>query len=199
MSYPQSGQNSGAYGQPDYGQQYGQPAYGQPQYPQPSQGLPPLTPRILAAVVGGLGVLQLFLGFLGVASIETPDWVHDIPAEYRGEYTSQDSPKIFESWAVMPYVLLALVGLLALATLVIGTSKQLVSLIASLGIAAMLVTIFQFASFETGDEISYGAGFIVLLIFSILIALVSIFWWIVAAGFVKVASTPQAPAAPYYG
>lgn len=205
MSYP--GQDQGGYGQPDYGQQpqygqepqygqqdysqpqygqqdysqqYGQGQYGQPQYgAAPSQGLPAITPKILAAVVGGFGVLQLFLGFLGAADVKG----------------SSDGPKLFESQFVAPYLLVVVAGLLALTTLLGGASKETVAIIASLNVVAVFVTIFQFASMD-GDA---GGGAIVLLIFSILLALVSVFWLVVAAGFVKVAPAAAAAPAPYQG
>lgn len=211
MTYPQSGSGYGqgdagaqsAYGQQQYGQQqagygqqqYGQPqaAYGQQQYgqqqygqqgygyqaPKPAgQGLPANTTTILAGVIGGLGVIMLFLGFLAGAKAEG----------YRTTVTA----KVFETNFVGPYVLLAVAGVLALVTFLLGREKWVAGGVFALTTVSALVTIFQFSTVEYDK----GVGAILLLIFSILAFLASVVWLLIEGGQIKtapaVAATPGA-------
>ncbi|GAA4641458.1 DUF5336 domain-containing protein [Gordonia humi] len=216
MSYPQSGgygygqnqQGQQPYGQQaDYGQQYGgqygqqqgydaqaqaaaqqQAQYGQ-QYQQQAQygygapaapanpGLPANTPTILAAVIGALGVITLFCGFLGAYSA---------PDGYSGAV-----PKLFESSYVGPYVLVALAGLIALTTFVLGVEKWVVGSVFAATVVAAFVTIFQFATQDGGR----GVGAIILLITAILSAVAAVVWLLVAGGQVKLADAVADPAA----
>lgn len=177
---PQSPDASAQYGQQQYGQS--QPQYGAPQQYQapkpPSQGLPHNISVILAAVVGGLGVIMLFCGFL---------------AGYKVDSQYVDiSYKVFESPFATPYTVFAAAGIAALLTLLVGATKQYVAGITALTVVAALVTIFQFAT-SHGDN---GAGAILLLVFSVLGALASVFWLLVEVGTVKTAPAPGTAAAP---
>ncbi|MFZ2509914.1 MAG: DUF5336 domain-containing protein [Gordonia sp. (in: high G+C Gram-positive bacteria)] len=227
MTYPQGpgygqgdsgqGQGQGQYGQygapaPQYGQpapQYGQQApsqYGQQPQQQygapaqysapkpPSQGLPHNTAQILALVVGGLGVITLFGGFL---------------AGYKGgnEYVGTITVKLFATAFATPWALVAVAGVAALLTLLVGSSKHYAAAVASLSVVAGFATIFQFAS----TDAETGAGAIVLLITSILSAIVAVGWVLVESEQIKVAPAPvagvtsaglggyAAPVAPSYG
>ena len=216
MSYPQSGgygygqnpQGSQQYGQPadygqvpaDYGQQYGgqygqqqgydaqaQAQYGQ-QYQQQAQygygapqqpanpGLPANTPTIIAAVIGALGIITLFCGFVGAIGV---------PDGYSGT-----APKLYESFYVGPYVLIAVAGVVALTTFILGVEKWVVGSVFALTVVGALVTIFQFSTAE-GDK---GTGGIILLITSILAAIAAIAWLLVEGGQIKLADPVAAPA-----
>lgn len=159
-------------GQDPYGQQQAQYGYGAPA--PAGQGLPANTPTILAGVIGGLGVITLFCGFLA-------------GAKYDGAYLSTSS-KLFESAFVGPYVLLAVAGLIALVTFVLGTEKWAVGSVFAL---SALVTIFQFATADADN----GAGAIVLLITSILSAIAAVVWLLVEGGQIKTAPADATAAA----
>lgn len=163
------GQQQG-YGQQEYGQAYGQQGYGQPAAA-PGQGLPAIVPMVVTAAIGVLGIIVLFCGFLAAFSTSGP---------YGGS-----SVKVFEFVTVGPYLLVALAGVLALTSLLPHRAgdKSTVPLVFSLLFVGALVTIFQFAS-GSGER---GSGMIVLLIFSIIMLLLSIFRLLIDVGVVQVA------------
>ena len=177
-------QSQGQYGQQaqqQYGQQqYGQQAqygYGAPQQaPKAPQQLPANTPKILAAVIGGLGVITLFLGFLA-------GWKASV-------YGSTASAKLFETFYVTPYAILVVAGLIALASLILGAEKWVVGSVFALTTVSAFVTIFQFATVEYDN----GAGAIILLITSILSFLAAIVWLLIEGGQLKLADAVAAPA-----
>lgn len=211
MTYPQSGSGygQGAAGQPQYGQQaeYGQQQYGQQQYGQqqygygqqqygqqqygyqapkpPSQGLPANTGMILAAVIGALGAITLFCGF--IAGFKA-----------TGAYGASYSAKLFETEFATPYGLLAVAGVLALVTFLLGTEKWVAGVVFALSTVAAFVTVFQFATADADK----GAGAIILLITSILAFLAAIVWLLIESGQIKTvpadaaAVQAQAAAAP---
>lgn len=212
MTYPQSGPGygQGDSGQPQYQQQYGQQAgYGQQQYGQqqygaqagygqqgqqygyqppkpPSQGLPANTPMILAAVVGALGLITLFCGFVpGVGT----------KSESVGAYTVEGiSIDLFLSAFATPWILLAAAGAVAGTTFLLGIEKWAVGVASSLSIISAVATIFIFA---VADGVKIGA--IILLITSILAAAASVLWLLVEGGQVQTApavATAGAQAAP---
>lgn len=196
--YGQYGAPAPQYGQApqQYGQQYGQqvPQYGQqaPQYgapaqysapKPPSQGLPHNSAQILALVVGGLGVITLFCGFLGAYKGET----------YRG---GTESINIFSTGFTTPWALFSVAGVAALLTLVVGAGKHYTAAIASLSIVAALVTIFQFAASDAYSGADKAAGAIILLITTILGAIAAVLWLLVAAEQIKTAPAPVAGAVP---
>ncbi|MCF8570254.1 DUF5336 domain-containing protein [Gordonia sp. HY002] len=222
MSYPQSGgygygqnpQGAQQYGQPaDYGQQYGGQQYGGQQYgaqygqqgydaqaqygqqyqqqaqygygapQQPANpGLPANTPTIIAAVIGALGIITLFCGFLD---------------GYSAQMDGGEGVQLFQSHFVLPYALVALAGLLALTTFLVGSTKHFVAVVTSVAVAAAIITIFQFSMidplFKEGGE--RGAGAIVLLITSILSAIAAIAWLLVEGGQIKLAAAGATQAA----
>ncbi|WP_454162248.1 DUF5336 domain-containing protein [Gordonia iterans] len=186
QQYGAGGQQYGTGAQQQYGsaQQYGQQQYGQqygesPQYQAPkppSQGLPANTGQILSLVVGALGVVMLFCGFLAGYKVD-------------GEYISR-SVKLFETGFVAPYSLFVVAGVLALLTLLAGAGKQVVAGITALSLVAAIVTIFQFA---TND--GNGVGAILLMVFSILGTLAAAVWLLVECGQIKTAPAGAAASA----
>ncbi|MFT4088240.1 MAG: DUF5336 domain-containing protein [Gordonia sp. (in: high G+C Gram-positive bacteria)] len=184
QGYGQYGQQSygqpsaGQYGQQNYGQQQG---YGAPAPSPASPGLPANTTTILAGVVGGLGVLMLFLGFLAGSKTTL----------YYGFGERQTvSVKLFQTTFVGPWLLLALAGVLALLTFLLGHAKWVTGAIAALSVVSALSTVFIFA---TADNT--GIGSILLLVFSILALLASVFWLLIEGGQLKVAPVAATPAA----
>ncbi|AVL99737.1 hypothetical protein C6V83_05065 [Gordonia iterans] len=186
QQYGAGGQQYGTGAQQQYGsaQQYGQQQYGQqygesPQYQAPkppSQGLPANTGQILSLVVGALGVVMLFCGFLAGYKVD-------------GEYISR-SVKLFETGFVAPYSLFVVAGVLGLLTLLAGAGKQVVAGITALSLVAAIVTIFQFA---TND--GNGVGAILLMVFSILGTLAAAVWLLVECGQIKTAPAGAAASA----
>ncbi|NLG47630.1 DUF5336 domain-containing protein [Gordonia sp. (in: high G+C Gram-positive bacteria)] len=194
------------YGQQQYGQQagYGQQQYGQQQYgaqagygqqgqqyggyqapKPPSQGLPANTPMILAAVVGALGLITLFCGFVPGGT----------KSESVGAYTVEGiSIELFLSAFATPWILLAAAGAVAGTTFLLGIEKWAVGVASSLSIISAVATIFIFA---VADGVKIGA--IILLITSILAAAASVLWLLVEGGQVQTApavATAGAQAAP---
>ncbi|MFT4395931.1 DUF5336 domain-containing protein [Gordonia lacunae] len=164
--YGQQGQQG--YGQPGYGQQ-GQQGYGQYGYSpqpakQPSQGLPAITPVLLAAAIGAFGLIVLFSGFLSAA--ETYDF----------------ALKLFQTQYNAPYTLISVAGILALISLIPGIKVPAAPIVASLAITSFLITLFQFLNIDDN-----GAGAIVLLIFTLLSAVLAVVWLLTDAGVIKVA------------
>ncbi|WP_232717929.1 DUF5336 domain-containing protein [Gordonia metallireducens] len=164
----QYGQQQG-YGQQQYGQNpqqgYGQYGYGQQQpVKPPSQGLPAITPTILAGVIGLFGLVVLFSGFLPAAKA-------------YGE-----SAKVFQIDYIGPYSLAAAGGILALFALIPGV-KSPAATVAALNIPAFLIALFILVSADYDN----GAGAIVLLILSLLSALLAVAWVLIDSGFIKVA------------
>ncbi|QRY63115.1 DUF5336 domain-containing protein [Gordonia sp. PDNC005] len=198
QQYGQQGYDAaqGQYGQAaQYGQQaqdpYGQQAqygYGAPQQPvpAPSQGLPANTPVIVAAVIGALGVITLFCGFLAGYSFD------------GGEYSSRDSVKIFETSFGVPWALLAVAGLVALTTFALGVEKWVVGSVLALTVVSAFGTVFIFAGADAGSA-SNGAGAIVLLITSILSAIAAVVWLLIEGGQIKLAPADAAAAAGSVG
>ncbi|WP_026918762.1 DUF5336 domain-containing protein [Gordonia shandongensis] len=173
----------GQQAQDPYGQQYAaQAQYGYQQPKAPSQGLPANISTILAGVVGGLGVLMLFLGFLAGYKMS-----------FRG---SSDSVKLFETAYSAPYIVFAAAGFVALTSLLLGSAKWVASIVFSLTAVATFVTIFQFATLDGMDN---GVGAILLLVFTILALIAAIVWLLVEGGQLTVAppaaGTPAAAAA----
>lgn len=203
--YGQNPQGAQQYGQPaDYGQQYAgqygqqqgydaqaqaQAQYAQQQYQQQAQygygapqqpanpGLPANTPLILASVIGALGVITLFCGFLA-------------GVEYDTGYGST-SGKLFEAQYNAPYILIAVAGLVALTSFALGFEKWIVGSVLSLTVVGALVTIFVFAT----NEADNGAGAIILLITAILSAIAAVVWLLVEGGQIKLAEAVATPAA----
>lgn len=179
------------YGQAQYGQQdqYGQAQYGDqaqygygaPQQPKAPQQLPATTPKILAAVIGGLGVITLFCGFLTGSSITAG----------AGRYSSTYSQKLFSTEFSVPYGLLAVAALIALVSLILGAEKWVVGTVFSLTVVSVLVTIFQFST----NQADNGAGAIVLLITSILAAIAAVVWLLIEGGQLKLADATATAAA----
>ncbi|GAC01611.1 hypothetical protein GONAM_30_00200 [Gordonia namibiensis NBRC 108229] len=170
----QYGQQQG-YGQQQYGQNpqqgYGQYGYGQQQpVKPPSQGLPAITPTILAGVIGLFGLVVLFSGFLAAAR------AYDFSVE------------LFQTPFNAPYALVAVAGVLALISLIPGVKVAAAPIVAALTIPAFLITLFLFLSVDNN-----ASGAIVLLIFSLLSALLAIVWLLVEADVVKVAPALAAP------
>lgn len=164
--YGQQGQQG--YGQPGYSQQ-GQQGYGQYGYSpqpakQPSQGLPAITPVLLAAAIGAFGLIVLFSGFLSAA--ETYDF----------------ALKLFQTQYNAPYTLISVAGILALISLIPGIKVPAAPIVASLAITSFLITLFQFLNIDDN-----GAGAIVLLIFTLLSAVLAVVWLLTDAGVIKVA------------
>lgn len=168
--YGQQGYGQQGYGQPGHGQdQQGQQGYGQYGYsPQPtkapSQGLPAITPVLLAAAIGAFGLIVLFSGFLSAA--ETYDF----------------ALKLFQTQYNAPYTLISVAGILALISLIPGIKVPAAPIVASLAITSFLITLFQFLNIDDN-----GAGAIVLLIFTLLSAVLAVVWLLVDAGVIKVA------------
>jgi hypothetical protein len=161
------------YGQQQYGQPqgYGQYGYGQQQPAKPpSQGLPAITPTILAGVIGLFGLVVLFSGFLAAAR------AYDF------------SEQLFQTQFNAPYALVAVAGVLALISLIPGVKVAAAPIVAALTNPAFLITLFVFLSVDNN-----ASGAIVLLIFSLLSALLAIVWLLVEAGVVKVAPALAAP------
>ncbi|KXT56507.1 hypothetical protein Y710_13575 [Gordonia sp. QH-12] len=186
----QSGYGQQQYGQQQYGQQagygqqyaaqqqYGQQGYGYQQPQQPaSQGLPANTTTILAAVIGALGVITLFCGF--VAGFKE-----------TGPYGAQYSAKLFETEFATPYGLIAVAGVLALVTFLLGTEKWVAGVVFALSTVGALITVFQFATADAGK----GAGAIILLITSILAFLAAVVWLLIEAGQIKTAAADASAA-----
>ena len=240
MTYPQSGSGYGQgdagqqqYGQPQYGQQagygqqqfgqqqygqqagYGQQQFGQQQYgyqaPKPaSQGLPANTPTILAGVVAGLGVITLFCGFLNAGTLSV-----------SGSSKEAGLGKLFESAYALPWGFIAVAGLLAATTFLIGHTKGVVAALVALTGVGALGSIFvistgsgkgDFGMFDTSElKTSAGVGAIILLVFAILAFAAAVFWLLIEGGQVKTApaadasgaaaatAAPAAAAAPAYG
>ncbi|MFT3715964.1 MAG: DUF5336 domain-containing protein [Gordonia sp. (in: high G+C Gram-positive bacteria)] len=193
MTYPQSGQGQ-QYGQqygqaagqaPQYGQQYAGQAdqygqqYAQGQYAQagygqqytapkpPSQGVPANTATILAGGVAFLGIIEFFLGFLKVGS--------------GGEYGY--SAELFFTQLATPWALLSVAGVAAALSFVVGRNKHYAAAITALTIVSALNTIFMFATADGG----LGTPGILLLVFSIIAALLALFWLLIENGNVKTA------------
>ncbi|WOC11559.1 DUF5336 domain-containing protein [Gordonia sp. MP11Mi] len=168
----------GQYAQQQYQQQYqqGQYGYGAPQQPA-NPGLPANAPTILAGVIGALGIITLFCGFLGAVGV---------PDGYSGT-----APKLYESFYVGPYVLVAVAGVTALTTFILGIEKWVVGSVFAFTVIAAFVTIFQFSTAE-GDK---GVGGIILLITSILSAIAAVVWLLVEGGQIKLADAVATPAA----
>ncbi|MFE0749436.1 DUF5336 domain-containing protein [Gordonia sp. NPDC058843] len=171
QGYGDQGYGQQGYGQPGYGQhgQPGQQGYGQYGYsPQPakppSQGLPAITPVLLAAAIGAFGLIVLFSGFLSAA--ETYDF----------------ALKLFQTQYNAPYTLMSVAGILALISLIPGIKVPAAPIVASLSITAFLITLFQFLNIDDN-----GAGAIVLLIFTLLSAVLAVVWLLIDAGVIKVA------------
>ncbi|MGO3327703.1 DUF5336 domain-containing protein [Gordonia sp. (in: high G+C Gram-positive bacteria)] len=178
----QYGQQQGydAQAQAQYGQQYQQQAqygYGVPQQPS-NPGLPANTPTIIAAVIGALGIITLFCGFLDAVGV---------PDGYSGS-----APRLYESFYVGPYILIAAAGVVALTTFILGVEKWVVGSVFALTVVSALVTIFQFSTAE-GDK---GVGGIILLITSILSAIAAVVWLLVEGGQVKLASAEATQSVP---
>ncbi|MCF8589808.1 DUF5336 domain-containing protein [Gordonia liuliyuniae] len=174
----------GQYAQQQYAQQYQQAQYGYSAPQQPANpGLPANTPIILAGIIGALGIITLFCGFLD---------------GYSPESGSGDGVQLFQSHFVLTYGLVTLAGLLALTTFVVGATKHFVAGIASVAVTAGIITIFQFAMmdpmFKEGG--SRGVGAIILLITAILSAIAAVAWLLVEGGQIKLADAVAAPAAP---
>lgn len=174
------------YSQQQYGQQqYGQQGYGyQPQAPA-SQGLPANTPTILAGIIGGLGIIMLFCGFLGA---------------YTFQMTREDvSERLVQTAFAAPYALLAVAAFLSLATFLLGTAKWVTGAIFALTGVAAFVTVFQFTTIGGGQyknaDVSAGVGAILLLVFSILAFIAAVVWLLVEGGQIKLAPAVGAPAA----
>ncbi|WP_207924508.1 DUF5336 domain-containing protein [Gordonia zhaorongruii] len=185
----QYGQGYDAQAQQQYQQQYGQQPYAQQQYPQASyglgaqqqpptkpksQGLPANTPAIIAAVIGALGVITLFCGFL---------------SGYNPKNDNGEGVSLFQTHFVLPYGLVVLAGFLALSTLLVGTTKHYVAAIASVGATAAFAAVFQFASIDPlFEEIgTRGAGAMLLLITAILVFVAAVVWLLVESGQLKLA------------
>lgn len=178
--YGQGQYGSGQYGSGQYGGQPQQQYGGQQQYAAPkppSQGLPHNTVQILAAAVGALGVIMLFLGFLPGYKAES----------FRGE---SQTVKVFETHYATAWGLFAVAGVAALLTFLVGAGKQYVAAVASLSVVAALITIFQFATADVGPAASNGTGGILLLVFTIIGAIVAIAWLLVEVEVVKTAPAP---------
>ncbi len=182
----------GQQAQAQYGQQaqdpYGQQAqygYGQQQVPAPSQGLPANTPVIVAAVIGALGVITLFCGFLAGYTFDDGDY-------------SRDPMKVFETSFGIPWALLAVAGLIALTTFALGVEKWVVGSVLALTVVSAFGTVFIFAGAETYDG-SNGAGAIVLLITSILAAIAAVAWLLIEGGQIKLAPADAAATAGSVG
>ncbi|MBM7367429.1 DUF5336 domain-containing protein [Gordonia hydrophobica] len=190
----QYGQQAG-YGQQQYGQQagYGQQQYGYQAPKPPSQGLPATTPTILAAVIGALGVITLFLGFLSAGT-------------FSGSGTSKDIEigKLYETAYALPWGLLAVAGLLAATTFLVGHSKGVVAALTALTGVGALATVFVISTgsgkgglgaYDSSEiKSSAGVGAIILLIFAILSFIAAIFWLLIESGQVKVAGATAADA-----
>ncbi|MGW6032924.1 DUF5336 domain-containing protein [Gordonia terrae] len=168
QGYGDQGYGQQGYGQPGYGQQgqqgYGQYGYSQPPVKQPSQGLPAITPVLLAAAIGAFGLIVLFSGFLSAA--ETYDF----------------ALKLFQTQYNAPYTLISVAGILALISLIPGIKVPAAPIVASLAITSFLITLFQFLNIDDN-----GAGAIVLLIFTLLSAVLAVVWLLTDAGVIKVA------------
>lgn len=172
QGYGQSyGQQQG-YGQQGYGQQgYGQYGYSQQPVKPPSQGLPAITPTILAGVIGLFGLVVLFSGFLAAAQ------AYDFEVQ------------LFQTQYNAPYALVAVAGVLSLISLIPGVKVAAAPIVASLTVTAFLITLFQFLSVDDN-----ASGAIVLLIFSLLSAVLAVVWLLVEANVIKVAPAVAAPA-----
>ncbi|MCZ4578859.1 DUF5336 domain-containing protein [Gordonia amicalis] len=170
----QYGQQQG-YEQQGYGQQgYGQYGYSQQQQQQPakppSQGLPAITPTILAGVIGLFGLVVLFSGFLAAAK------AYDFEVQ------------LFQTQYNAPYALVAVAGVLSLIWLIPGVKVAAAPIVASLTVTAFLITLFQFLNVDDN-----ASGAIVLLIFSLLSAILAIVWLLIEAAVIKVAPAVGAP------
>ena len=203
------GQQYSGYGQQSGGQQapqsYGQPSYGggqqsygqQPQQSQQSpgrygygaapstpaasggHGLPANVQLILAAAVGGLGLLAMFCGFLAGAS------------------AGEQSVPVFGSGSQFgaPYVAIVVAAFLALTYFLPGGKTPPVAVIAALTVAGTVVALF--AMVAKGDSgFDTGAGAIILLVTGILMSIAAVLWLLVDAGLVKAAgATTTSPSA----
>ncbi|MFM9378288.1 DUF5336 domain-containing protein [Gordonia sp. VNK21] len=161
--------------------QSGPPQSGSPQSTAPpGRTLPAGTRTVLIGTVAGLGILMIFLGFLNAESSTSYN-------DYGGyTYTA----KVFESWAVGPYLLLAVAGVVCALTFLLGSHKWVAGAVAALTVVSVLVTVFQFAS---GDD--NGAGMVMLLICALLSAVAAVIWVLIEAGHLK-ESGAAAPARP---
>ena len=124
---------------------------------------------------------MLFLGFLAAYKQET----------FRG---STESVKVFETHYATPWALFAVAGVAALLTFLVGAGKHYVAAITALSVVAALITIFQFAGIDVGSA-SNGTGGILLLVFTIVGALVSILWLLIETEMIKTAPAPEGQAA----
>lgn len=173
-----------SYGQPAYG---GQPSYGQqppgrydygaqaPVQPRPSAGLPANVRLILAAVVGGLGVLTLFCGFLpGVREGSASIPVFGAASQFAA-----------------PYLAIVVAGLLALTFFLPGDKTPPVAVVTALTLGGTVVALF--AMISKGDYApDTGAGAIILLVVGVLMSIAAVLWLLVDSGLVKTADTATA-------
>ncbi len=202
------GQQYSGYGQQSGGQQapqsYGQPSYGggqqsygqQPQQSQQSpgrygygaapstpaasggHGLPANVQLILAAAVGGLGLLAMFCGFLAGAS------------------AGEQSVPVFGSGSQFgaPYIAIVVAAFLALTYFLPGGKTPPVAVVAALTVAGTVVTLF--AMVAKGDSgFDTGSGAIILLVAGILMSIAAVLWLLIDAGLVKTAGTTTSPSA----
>ncbi|MGV9672719.1 DUF5336 domain-containing protein [Gordonia sp. NPDC003504] len=185
--YGQQGYGQQGYGQQGYGQQgYGQQGYGQPAAPkQPFAGLPPIVAPVLAATIGVLGVVVLFCGFAaGLTGSETDP--------FTGQEV-QGSIELFASYLNAAYVLVVLTGFLAFTGLL--KSYRVAPAVAAASVAGVFITILTYVGSDLQANTEHGAGAIILLVLSILIFLLSIFWLLLDLKVIKTAPVPDAAAA----
>ncbi|WP_207843143.1 DUF5336 domain-containing protein [Williamsia soli] len=156
------------YGQQGYGQQpaqgYGQQGYGQPAARAP-QGLPAAFGTYLIYALGGLGLINFFLGFA--------------PA-----LDGDDAPNNFGWFPAIGLVALAIAGLTAATTLLPNQTAKVSGAVAVTSVVAALFLLFHLI---TGVDIfgDSAIGFILLLVFGFIQAAVAVVWLLVDSGILK--------------
>ncbi len=127
--------------------------------------------RILPLVIGGLGVLAFFFGFLSA-------WQRD----QRG---AQASVAVYATGGAYLPILLLLTGLLALAQFVDKGRKNTLptALLAAVGFLAALTQMISGGG-SYGAALSAGAGLILLLVVSFLQAAAAAYAWLTESGLV---------------
>ncbi len=141
-------------------------------------GTAPDLARILPLVVGGLGVLAFFFGFLSA-------WKLD-------QQGSDASISVYATAGAYLPILLLLVGVLAVAPLIPKGRKYTLptALLAIVGFLAALTQLIS-GDGSYGANLSVGAGLILLILVALLQAAAATYAWLTESGVIKLPTSGQ--------